>query len=118
VAGASVVSGKTGMDSLQPCVRDTHRGELRPHREKAFFHVLPGSRSFSIATVGCNFRCDFCQNHEISQRARDHGRIDGRDATPREIVERALRSGARSIAYTYTEPTVYFEFARETAASP
>ncbi|MBU2053549.1 MAG: AmmeMemoRadiSam system radical SAM enzyme [Proteobacteria bacterium] len=86
-----------------------------PIEKKPLFHVLPGSRSFSIATAGCNFRCDFCQNHDISQMPREEGRIAGRKRTPQEIVELALRSGSRSIAYTYTEPTVYFEFAYDTA---
>ena len=82
-----------------------------PIEKKPLFHLLPGSRSFSIAAAGCNFRCSFCQNHEISQMPREKGRIVGRERTPAEIVEQALRSGSRSIAYTYTEPTVYFEFA-------
>jgi pyruvate formate lyase activating enzyme len=86
-----------------------------PIEKKPLFHVLPGSRSHSIAAVGCNFRCTFCQNHEISQTPREEGRIAGREATPAAIVELALRSGSRSIAYTYTEPTVYFELAYETA---
>jgi pyruvate formate lyase activating enzyme len=86
-----------------------------PIEKKPLFHLLPGSRSFSIAAAGCNFRCSFCQNHEISQMPREKGRIVGRERTPAEIVEVALRSGSKSIAYTYTEPTVYFEFAFETA---
>ena len=86
-----------------------------PIEKKPLFHVLPGSRSYSIATVGCNFRCTFCQNHEISQMPREEGRIAGRELTPAAIVELALGSGSRSIAYTYTEPTVYFELAYETA---
>ena len=86
-----------------------------PIEKKPLFHLLPGSRSFSIATAGCNFRCSFCQNHEISQMPRKKGQIVGRERTPAEIVELALRNGSKSIAYTYTEPTVYFEFAFETA---
>jgi pyruvate formate lyase activating enzyme len=86
-----------------------------PIEKKPLFHFLPGSLSFSIATAGCNFRCDFCQNHGISQSPRDGERIVGRRRTPEEVVELALRSGSGSIAYTYTEPTVYFEFARDTA---
>jgi pyruvate formate lyase activating enzyme len=86
-----------------------------PIEKKPLFHVLPGSRSYSIATAGCNFRCTFCQNHEISQIPREEGRIAGRELAPAAIVELALRSGSRSIAYTYTEPTVYFELAYETA---
>ncbi len=86
-----------------------------PIEKKPFFHVLPGSHSYSIATAGCNFRCTFCQNHEISQMPREEGRIAGRELAPAAIVELALRSGSKSIAYTYTEPTVYFELAYETA---
>jgi pyruvate formate lyase activating enzyme len=86
-----------------------------PIEKKPLFHLLPGSRSFSIATAGCNFRCTFCQNHEISQMPRETGRIVGRERTPAEIVEMAVRSGSKSIAYTYTEPTVYFEFAFDIA---
>jgi pyruvate formate lyase activating enzyme len=86
-----------------------------PIEKKPLFHVLPGSHSFSIATAGCNFHCTFCQNHEISQIPREEKRIAGRELAPAAIVELALRSGSRSIAYTYTEPTVYFELAYETA---
>lgn len=86
-----------------------------PIEKKPLFHCLPGSRSYSIATAGCNFCCSFCQNHEISQMPREEGRIVGRRRTPEEVVEATLRSGSKSIAYTYTEPTVYFEFAHDTA---
>ena len=86
-----------------------------PIEKKPLFHVLPGSQSFSIAAAGCNFRCSFCQNHEISQMPREKGRIVGRERTPAQIVEMALQSGSKSIAYTYTEPTIYFEFAYDTA---
>jgi pyruvate formate lyase activating enzyme len=86
-----------------------------PIEKKPLFHLLPGSRSFSIAADGCNFRCTFCQNHEISQMPRETGRIVGHERTPAEIVEMAVRSGSKSIAYTYTEPTVYFEFAFDIA---
>ncbi len=86
-----------------------------PIEKKPLFHVHPGSRSFSIATVGCNFRCDFCQNYNISQMPRESGGIAGRETSPAEVVERALRTGSKTIAYTYTEPTVYFEFALDTA---
>ena len=86
-----------------------------PIEKKPLFHLLPGSRSFSIATAGCNFRCTFCQNHDISQMPRERGQIVGRERTPEAIVEMAVRSGSKSIAYTYTEPTVYFEFAYATA---
>jgi pyruvate formate lyase activating enzyme len=86
-----------------------------PIEKKPLFHFLPGSRSFSIAAAGCNFRCAFCQNHDISQMPRERGQIIGRERTPAEVVEMAIRSGSQSIAYTYTEPTVYFEFSYATA---
>jgi pyruvate formate lyase activating enzyme len=86
-----------------------------PIEKKPLFHLLPGSRCFSIASAGCNFRCSFCQNHELSQMPREEGRIVGWARTPDEIVAQAIRCGSKSIAYTYTEPTVFFEFAFETA---
>lgn len=87
-----------------------------PIEKKPLFHVLPGSRSYSIATVGCNFRCDFCQNADIAQpsnaltRRTAGGRVD-----PAAVAADALDHGCQTIAYTYTEPTVFFEFARDTA---
>ena len=86
-----------------------------PIEKKPLFHLLPGSTSFSIATVGCNFRCLQCQNHEISQMPRDGKRIDGSLVPPSRIVSLAKEYRCRSISYTYTEPTIYFEYAYETA---
>lgn len=86
-----------------------------PVEKKPLFHLFPGSNSFSIATVGCNFRCLQCQNHEISQMPRDKGRIEGSAIPPSQIVSLTREYGCRSISYTYTEPTVYFEYAYETA---
>lgn len=85
-----------------------------PIEKKPLFHFAPGSKSFSIATVGCNFRCSFCQNYSISQMPHDRGRIVGESYSPEEIVGMALQTGCRSISYTYTEPTIYYELARET----
>jgi pyruvate formate lyase activating enzyme len=85
-----------------------------PIEKKPLFHFQPGSRSFSIACVGCNFRCEFCQNWQISQMALEDGRIDGQAVSPQKIVEAALQSNCRSIAYTYTEPTIFMELAEET----
>lgn len=87
---------------------------IDPIEKKPFFHVYPSSKSYSIATVGCNFSCVFCQNHDISQMPRTL-MIAGEDFTPEEIVARAKKSGAKTIAYTYTEPTIYFELAYDTA---
>jgi pyruvate formate lyase activating enzyme len=112
---------------------------LDPIEKKPLFHFYPGSTSYSIATVGCNLRCLFCQNWEISQWPKGDrraaalsgvaaaeqicpqledsaSRIVGERVTPAQVVEAALRAGARSIAYTYTEPTIFYELAYETAA--
>jgi pyruvate formate lyase activating enzyme len=80
-----------------------------PIEKKPLFHFQPGSQSFSIATMGCNFRCEFCQNWQISQAAVEDGRIDGQAVSPEQIVKAAVRSRCKSIAYTYTEPTVFME---------
>jgi pyruvate formate lyase activating enzyme len=86
-----------------------------PIEKKPLFHFLPGSHSFSLATVGCDMTCLHCQNADISQMPRDRGIIQGREIPPGELVEEAEGSGCRTIAYTYTEPTVFFEYAYETA---
>jgi pyruvate formate lyase activating enzyme len=86
-----------------------------PIEKKPLFHFLPASTSFSISTVGCNFRCEHCQNSEISQYPREHEDIPGRSVTPEDIVEAAAVSGCESISYTYTEPTIFFEFAYDCA---
>jgi pyruvate formate lyase activating enzyme len=87
-----------------------------PIEKKPLYHVLPGTLSYSIATVGCNFKCRFCQNADIAQLPSDRkGMIVGDPCTPEAVVTAATRSGCRSIAYTYTEPTVFFEFAYDTA---
>jgi pyruvate formate lyase activating enzyme len=87
-----------------------------PIEKKPFFHLLPGSRSFSIATVGCNFKCRFCQNADIAQMPADRdGMVTGDATTPQRVVTAAGQRNCTSIAYTYTEPTVFFEFACDTA---
>ncbi len=110
-------------------VRENRDGELHaltfgcaisaavdPIEKKPLFHFLPASTSFSIATVGCNFTCSFCQNSDISQMPRGGGRISGSRFPPDEVVEQALETGCSSISYTYTEPTVYLEYALACAA--
>jgi len=86
-----------------------------PIEKKPLFQFLPGSSTYSIATVGCNFRCDNCQNYDISQLPKVRGTIVGEDVTPEEIVLAAKLSNCQSIAYTYTEPTIFFEYALDTA---
>jgi pyruvate formate lyase activating enzyme len=86
-----------------------------PVEKKPLFHLYPGTTAYSIATVGCNFRCRWCQNWEISQMVRKRHLIMGEEASPEKIVAAAEWYGCRSIAYTYTEPTIFFEYAYDTA---
>ena len=86
-----------------------------PVEKKPLFHFQAGSRTYSIATAGCNFRCLFCQNADISQMPRDIKRIMGDEFPPEQVVLAARQSRCQSISYTYTEPTIFFEYAYETA---
>jgi len=87
-----------------------------PIEKNPLFHFLPGSRAFSIGTVGCNFHCKHCQNSDTSQYPHEHGgEIRGQDRTPEQIVAAAKAAGCETIAYTYTEPTIFYEFAYDTA---
>jgi len=84
-------------------------GNVDPVEKKPVVHYRPGSRVFSIATTGCNWLCRYCQNHDISQRRR----IGGAYMSPAQVVREALRLGADGIAYTYNEPSIFVEFARD-----
>lgn len=86
-----------------------------PIEKKPFFHFLPGSLAYSIATMGCNFRCLHCQNADISQVPRETGKIIGDYVPPEEVIAQAEFSGCQSIAYTYSEPTIFFEYAYDVA---
>ncbi len=88
---------------------------IDPIEKKPLFHFLPGSKSLSIATPGCNFKCFFCQNWQVSQMPCDSEVIEGRKISPERIVTEAISHYCKSISYTYTEPTVYFELAHDTA---
>lgn len=86
-----------------------------PIEKKPLYHFLPGHLSYSIATVGCNFRCLHCQNADISQMPAERDTIPGSYVEPETVVAEALDAGCRSVAYTYTEPTVFFEYALDVA---
>lgn len=86
---------------------------LDPIEKKPLFHFYPGSTAFSISTVGCNMHCKHCQNADISQATVE--RYPSREMSSKEIVNEAKKSGAQSIAYTYTEPTIYYEYAYDIA---
>jgi pyruvate formate lyase activating enzyme len=89
---------------------------IDPVEKKPLYHFLPGSMTYSIATIGCNFKCGFCQNWQISQMSMKDGNVaSGHELTPRQVVEQAQRNNCRSISYTYTEPTIFFEYAYDTA---
>ena len=110
-------------------VRKVEDGELRllvygiaaavnvdPVEKKPMFHFLPKSRAFSIGTVGCNFSCTFCQNHDISQYPKENNhKIVGQELSPQDIVKLAKEHKCDSIAYTYNEPIVFFEYTYDTA---
>lgn len=119
-----IADGKRGICA----VRENRRGKLYtlvygkviarhidPIEKKPLFHFYPGSRSYSVATVGCNFRCLHCQNYEISQYPKEYPDIPGEDMTPEQVVKEAESTGCKSISYTYTEPTIFFEFAYDCA---
>ena len=86
-----------------------------PIEKKPLYHFLPGSDSYSIATVGCNFKCLFCQNWQISQAGKKGEDNPGYELSPEEVVKNAKKNNCRSISYTYTEPTIFFEYAYECA---
>jgi len=89
---------------------------IDPIEKKPLFHFLPGTHSLSIATVGCNFRCDNCQNWQISQLVKtDKSMLEvGQNMSPEEVVKDAIKNKCQSIAYTYTEPTIFLEYALDT----
>ena len=86
---------------------------IDPVEKKPFFHFLPATHAFSIAVAGCNFRCLNCQNWQISQVSPKES--DNADLMPEEVVNACVHSGAESIAYTYSEPTTFYEYAYDTA---
>ena len=79
-----------------------------PIEKKPFFHVLPGESAFSLAVAGCNMRCLFCQNWQISQSKPDE--VTAYDLSPEKVVDEAVKSRSPFIVYTYTEPTVFYEY--------
>ncbi len=94
----------------QPCSM-----HVDPVEKKPFFHVVPGSRAFSIATAGCNLHCRYCQNWQISQTKPED--VQATPLSPDDVVAQALRHQCRSIAYTYSEPIVFYEYTYDTCAA-
>lgn len=121
-----IVPGKRGLCG----VRANVRGELHtlvgdnvvavhldPVEKKPLYHYRPGSMTYSLGTMGCNFACKFCQNASISRTPADKGQVGGTRTTPEILVDKAESLGAQSVAFTYNEPTVYFELMWETAGT-
>jgi len=89
-----------------------------PIEKKPLYHFMAGTYTYSIGTFGCNFRCGFCQNYDISQFKeiyKDGIENFGESISPQEIVKEAIKSNCSSIAYTYNEPTIFIEFAHDIA---
>jgi pyruvate formate lyase activating enzyme len=86
-----------------------------PIEKKPLYHFYPGSSAYSISAPGCNFRCLWCQNWEISQEPREEYLVFGVERPPEEVVSTAINAHCRSIAYTYTEPTMFTEYALDCA---
>lgn len=87
---------------------------IDPIEKKPLYHFLPHTRTYSFATEGCNLDCIWCQNYDIAQSPKKQGKIRGIEVTPREHVRKALAYQCPSISYTYTEPTIFLEYALET----
>ena len=86
---------------------------IDPIEKKPLYHFLPGTYALSIGTLGCNMHCLHCQNYDISQKEAE--KFSGKETPPKEIVERAIKNNCKSIAYTYNEPTIFYEYVLETA---
>ena len=87
---------------------------IDPVEKKPLYHFLPATYTYSISTVGCNFKCLHCQNYEISQFPElNNGYIYGKELSPDDIIKKIKNNYLKSISYTYTEPTIYYEYARE-----
>lgn len=84
-------------------------GHVDPIEKKPFVHFRPGTRIFSVATTGCNWLCQYCQNFDISQRRK----IEGISVEPESVAEMAIQHSCEGVAFTYNEPTIYLEFARD-----
>ena len=122
--GCEIAAGKYGICRVRRNVAGTLKSlnynavvamHVDPIEKKPLFHFLPGTQSLSIAAAGCNFQCEFCQNWQISQSPRNGQGITGQAVSPEEIVSAAERRHCASISYTYTEPTVFFELAYDSA---
>jgi len=114
----SIAEGQTGLCGIRGVLQDKLwlyvygkiiTGNVDPIEKKPVMHYRPGSKIFSIATTGCNWLCRYCQNFDISQRRK----IEGIDVEPADVVRMTLEQGCQGLAYTYNQPTIWMEFARD-----
>lgn len=121
--GCLLEEGERGLCRVRANIRGTLRAltyglpvsiHADPIEKKPLYHVLPGSSALSVATVGCNSGCVFCQNYEISQASPED--VPRTEVPPERLVAAAVARGDEGIAYTYTEPTVFYEYMLDTAA--
>ena len=113
-----IPEGRTGLCGIRGVVNNRLQlfvygkviaGHIDPIEKKPVTHYRPGTDIFSITTTGCNWLCKYCQNYDISQRRK----IQGVDMTPKEVVDSAISYDAHGVAYTYNEPSIFIEFARD-----
>jgi pyruvate formate lyase activating enzyme len=113
-----IPEGKIGLCGVRGVMNDKLRlfvygrviaGHVDPIEKKPVMHYMPGSDIFSISTTGCNWLCQYCQNYDISQRRK----VEGAEMTPAQVAQTAANYGAQGIAYTYNEPSIFIEFARD-----
>src|SRR5919198_6161704 len=107
-----IPEGKVGLCGIRGVVNNKLRlfvygrviaGHIDPIEKKPVQHYMPGTRIFSVATTGCNWLCQYCQNYDISQRRK----VEGTALGPREVAELAVENGAQGIAYTYNQPSIF-----------
>ena len=101
------LNGKLQSNVLDKCISTN----IDPIEKKPLYHFLPNSKAYSLATMGCNFSCDWCQNWQIAQLPSLNGNVFGDAISPETHIHQAQQTGSKSIAYTYTEPTIFFEYA-------
>ena len=113
-----IPEGKIGLCGIRGVVNSKLRlfvygrviaGHIDPIEKKPVIHYMPGTDIFSISTTGCNWLCQYCQNYDISQRRK----VEGAEMTPAQVAETAAQYGSQGIAYTYNEPSIFIEFARD-----
>ncbi len=102
--GGTLYAGTYGLVSAEA---------VDPIEKKPLYHYMPGTLSYSLGSIGCNFRCEHCQNWHISQAALESAYL--KEIPPDEAVKRARKTGSASISFTYNEPTIWHEYARETS---